>query len=108
MLNLLQKLAAAALLLLMCNRCKQDFLLILVRLKNWNCNAIPEVYRLINLTCLNDVLGNVHQCVGARLTVVDTSVRHGLCSNLSFMCLKCGIKTKWDTSQHINRDHGQA
>ena len=73
-----------------------------------NCNAITEGYRLIDLTCLNDALSNAHQCVGARLSVVDTGVRHGLCSKLSFMCLKCGIKTNWDTSQHINRDHSQA
>ena len=66
-----------------------------------DCNERSQGYRLIDISCLNNALEVVHQCPGARLTVIDTGVANGLCSTLAFMCLKCGVKTNWETSKRV-------
>ena len=67
-----------------------------------DCNERSQGYCLIDLSCLNEALKDLHQCQGASLTVVDTGSKNGLCSTLAFMCLKCGEKSVWNTSRYTS------
>ena len=58
-------------------------------------------YRLLDLACLKQALESVHMCNKAGLTVCDEGIYNGLCSTLSLVCLGCGRKTTFETSDNI-------